>query len=145
MNESASKRSVELFESGFLCAESVLMAIAENQRIQSDMIPKIASGFCSGISRKGYMCGAVSGAIMGINLAAGRLLPSDSIESCYSLTQKLIDLFERQYGSVICGQLIGCDLGTEDGQRFFLDNQLMERCFQYAEGATTIAISLIND
>ncbi len=143
MSEQAPQRSVELFRSGYFCAESVLLALAESQGIQSDLIPKIATGFCSGISRKGYMCGAVSGAIMGINLVAGRCLPSDSLESCYALTQKMIDLFENQYGSVNCGQLIGCDLDTKDGQRFFLENQLLERCHQYAEGATTIAISLI--
>ena len=143
MSEQAPQRSVELFRSGFYCAESVLLALAESQRIQSDLIPRIATGFCSGVSRKGYMCGAVSGAIMGINLLAGRCSPSDSLESCYALTQKMIDLFEQQYGSVNCGQLIACDLGTEEGQRFFLDNQLMEHCHQYAEGATTIAISIM--
>jgi C_GCAxxG_C_C family probable redox protein len=143
MNGQASQRSLELFKSGYFCAESVLLAIAENQGIQSDLIPKIATGFCSGISRTGGLCGAVSGAIMGINLVAGRSSPSESIEFCYTLTQKLISQFERQYGSVTCGQLIGCDLATEMGQRFFLENNLMERCHQYAEGATRMAISLM--
>ena len=31
MSEQASQRSVELFKSGYFCAESVLSAIAENQ------------------------------------------------------------------------------------------------------------------
>jgi len=143
MSEQASQRSLELFRSGYFCAESVLLAIAENRGIQSDLIPKIATGFCSGISRTGGMCGAVSGAIMGINLVAGRSSPSESIEFSYTLTQKLISLFERQYGSVNCRQLIGCDLATEEGQRYFLENNLMERCLQYAEDATRMAISLI--
>jgi C_GCAxxG_C_C family probable redox protein len=117
MSEQASQRSLELFRSGFFCAESVLLAIAESQGIQSDLIPKIATGFCSGISRTGGMCGAVSGAIMGINLVAGRSSPSESIEPSYDLTRKLISHFERQYGSVNCRQLIGCDLATEAGQQ----------------------------
>ena len=143
MNEQASQRSLELFKSGYFCAESVLLAIAENQGIQSDLIPRIATGFCSGISRTGGMCGAVSGAIMGINLVAGRSSPSESIEFSYTLTQKLISRFERQYGSVNCRQLIGCDLATETGQQYFIENNLMERCLQYAEGATRMALSLI--
>jgi C_GCAxxG_C_C family probable redox protein len=143
MSEQASQRSLELFKSGYFCAESVLLAIAENQGIQSDLIPKIATGFCSGNSRTGGMCGAVSGAIMGINLVAGRSSPSESIEPSYTLTQKMITQFERQYGSVNCRQLIGCDLATETGQQYFMENHLMERCFQYAEGATRMAISLI--
>lgn len=143
MSEQASQRSLELFKSGYFCAESVLSAIAENQGIQSDLIPKIATGFCSGISRTGGMCGAVSGAIMGISLATGRISPSESIEPSYTLTQKLISQFEREYGSVNCRQLIGCDLFTETGQQYFMKNHLMERCLQYAQGATRMAISLI--
>jgi len=143
MSEQASQRSLELFRSGFFCAESVLLAIAESQGIQSDLIPKIATGFCSGISRTGGMCGAVSGAMMGINLVAGRSSPSESTEFSYTLTQKLISRFERQYGSVNCRQLIGCDLATETGQQYFIENNLMERCLQYAEGATRMALSLI--
>jgi C_GCAxxG_C_C family probable redox protein len=145
MNEQASQRSLELFRSGFFCAESVLLAIAEDQGIQSDLIPKIATGFCSGISRTGGMCGAVSGAIMGINLRAGRSLPSESMELSYTLTQKMINHFESQHGSINCSQLIGCDLATEHGQRYFLENNLMERCLQYAQDATRIAISLMGE
>ena len=143
MSEQAPQRSLELFRSGFFCAESVLLAIAESQGIQSDLIPRIATGFCSGISRTGGMCGAVSGAIMGINLVTGRNSPAESLEINYALIQKLISRFESQYGSVICRQLIDCDLATEAGQRYFTDNQLMESCLQYAEGATSMAVSLI--
>ena len=143
MSDQASQRSRELFKSGYFCAESVLLAIAESRGIQSDLIPKIATGFCSGISRTGGMCGAVSGAIMGINLVAGRSSPSESLEPSYALTQKLISQFERQFGSVNCRQLMGCDLATEAGQRTFMENNLMERCYQYAQEATRMAISLM--
>ncbi len=143
MNEQAPQRSIELFKSGFFCAESVLQAVAESQGIQSELIPRIATGFCSGISRTGGMCGVVSGAIMGINLVAGRNSPSESIEVSYSLTQKLISRFEGQYGSSNCCQLIGCDLATETGQRYFMENNLMENCLQFAESATSMAVSLI--
>ncbi len=143
MNAQVSQRSLELFKSGFFCAESVLQAIAESQGIQSDLIPRIATGFCSGISRTGGMCGAVSGGIMGIGLVAGRNSPAESLEPAYSLAQKLIRAFEEQYGSVNCRQLIGCDLATEAGQRYFMENNLTERCWQYAEAATRMASSLI--
>jgi C_GCAxxG_C_C family probable redox protein len=145
MSEQASQRSLELFRLGFFCAESVLLAIAENQGIQSDLIPRIATGFCSGISRTGGMCGAVSGAIMGINLEVGRNSPDQSIEFSYSLTQKLISSFENQYGSANCHDLIGCDLATEAGQRYFVENHLMERCLQCAADATSMAVSLIDE
>ena len=143
MSEQAPQRSRDLFRSGFFCAESVLLAIAESQGIHSDLIPRIATGFCSGVSRSGGMCGAVSGAIMGINLVTGRNSPAESLEVNYALIQKLISQFESQYGSVNCRQLIGCDLATEAGQRYFIENHLIESCLQYAEGATSMALLLI--
>jgi C_GCAxxG_C_C family probable redox protein len=145
MSEQAPQRSRELFQSGLFCAESVLQAIAESQGIRSDLIPRIATGFCSGISRTGGMCGAVSGAIMGINLVTGRNSPTESLEVNYALIQKLIIRFESQYGSINCLQLLGCDLATEAGQRYFMENHLMGSCLKYAEGATSMALSLIDD
>jgi C_GCAxxG_C_C family probable redox protein len=145
MNEQAPQRSMELFKSGFFCAESVLLAIAESQGIQSDLIPRIATGFCSGVSRTGGMCGAVSGAIMGINLVAGRNAPDESIELSYTLTQELINRFEKQNGSVNCRQLMGCDLATEAGQQYFVEYNLMNSCLKYAEEATRMAFSLISE
>jgi C_GCAxxG_C_C family probable redox protein len=143
MNDEVSQRSRELFEMGYYCAESVLLAVAESKGIQSDLIPRIATGFCSGISCTGGMCGAVSGAIMGINLMAGRSLPEESTEPCYSLTQQLISRFEKQHGSVNCRQLIGCDLATEEGQRTYEENHLIERCQQYVGDATSMVMSLV--
>jgi C_GCAxxG_C_C family probable redox protein len=143
MSEQVSQRSQELFEMGYHCAESVLLAVAESKGIQSDLIPRIATGFCGGISRTGGMCGAVSGAIMGINLVAGRNSPAGSVEPSYSLTQQLISRFEKQHGSTNCRQLINCDLATEEGQRTFKENHLIERCQQYVGDATSMVMSLL--
>ncbi len=80
---------------------------------------------------------------MGIGLIVGRDSPAESVEPAYTLAKKLISTFEKQYGSVNCRQLIGCDLATESGQRHFMENNLMESCLQYAEGATSMVLALI--
>jgi len=143
MPDIVSERSGELFDSGFYCAESVLLAISESNGIQSDLIPKIASGFCNGISRTCGMCGAVSGAIMGISLICGRNTPEESVENNYAFVQELLNEFKNKFGSVNCKELIGCDLNTEEGQEFFESNKLIEKCRQYTIGATEIAQSLV--
>ena len=145
MSEQAPKRSRELFGSGYYCAESVLQALAESQGIHSDLIPRIATGLCSGISRTGGMCGAVSGALLGISLVAGRNSPDGSVEHCYTLTQEFINRFEKKYGSINCQQLTGCNLATEAGQQHFMENNLMESCLNYTEEATRMAFSLITE
>jgi C_GCAxxG_C_C family probable redox protein len=119
--------------------------VAESKNIQSELIPKIATGFCGGISRTCGMCGAVSGAIMAINLFYGRGVPDESVETSYITVRKLIDLFESKFGSTNCKQLIGCDLGTEEGRNTFRSNNLIENCRNYTEEATRMAMSIIEE
>lgn len=143
MNDRAIERSGELFDSGFYCAESVLQAIAESKGIQSELIPKIATGFCSGMSRTSRTCGAVSGAILALGLFFGRSSPEVPVDSCYDQVQKLIRIFEGKFGSTNCGELTGCDLGTEEGQEAFRANNVIERCREFTVEATSMALSLI--
>ena len=143
MIDRAAHRSRELFDSGYYCAESVLLAMAEAKGIQSDLIPKIATGFCSGMSRTGDQCGAVSGAIMGLSLLTGRSSPEESVEDNYVVVRRLMDMFEGRFGSTNCRRLIGCDLSTEEGQETFRANNLVKDCKRYTEEATRMAISLM--
>ncbi len=119
--------------------------MTESKGIQSDLIPKIATGFCSGVSRTCGMCGAVSGAIMALNLSYGRNMSSESHETSYIAIRKLLDMFESRFGSTNCKQLLGCDLGTEEGQNTFKSNNLIEQCRNYVEEATRMAMLIIEE
>ena len=143
MTDKASDRSRELFESGLYCAESVLLAIAEAKNIKSDLIPKIATGFCSGVSRTLNLCGALSGGIMSISLFTGRNSPEESVEPNYTLIQELVSRFREKYGSSNCYELIQCNLNTAEGQKKFVENNLDVECTQFTEEATRIAFELI--
>jgi C_GCAxxG_C_C family probable redox protein len=141
MNDTAvANRSRQLFESGFYCAESVLLAVAESQGIKSDLIPKIATGFCGGIARTSGLCGAVTGAIMAINLSTGRTSPEQSVKDSYLAVQKLLKTFEAKYGSTNCRQLLGCDLATPEGQQRFKENHLAEKCKVFTAEAARMAV-----
>ena len=145
MKEQAAKKSREIFSSGFYCAESVLSAVAESLAIQSDLIPRIATGFCSGMARTGSQCGAVSGAMLALGLATGRRAPTESVEPTYALTRELLGRFQEQFGTTNCRALLGCDVGTPEGQQTFRDKHLVEHCLNYVEAATQIALSLLEE
>ena len=132
MSEETAKRSRDLFDSGYYCAESVLLAIAESRGIQSELIPRIATGFCSGISRTCGMCGAVIGALMAINMVTGRNSPHESVEGNYTLCRKMIISFQKRFGSANCRELTGCDLGTGEGQKMFREQKHIEKCRDYS-------------
>jgi C_GCAxxG_C_C family probable redox protein len=120
----------------------VLLAVAESQGIESDLLPKIATGFCSGLARTGGLCGALSGGIMAINLLTGRSEPGASVDENYALVGALIDQYEGKFGSINCKELTGVDLGTGEGQAKFREKNQIANCLNYAEEITRMVLSL---
>jgi hypothetical protein len=51
--------------------------------------------------------------------------------------------FEKRFGSINCRELIGCDLGADEGQEFFRANNLREQCGRYVEEVTRMAMQLM--
>jgi len=117
--EAVAKRSQGLFDSGMYCAESVLQAVAEAYGMMDPLIPKIATGFCGGISRTSGICGALAGGIMALGLLTGRSSPQDSKDCCYALTHNFVHRFRERFGSTQCTDLLGCDISTADGAASF--------------------------
>ena len=138
------QRSEELFQRGFCCAESVLLAIAESRGIQSELIPKIATGLCGGIAKTGGICGAVSGGVLAINMLAGRNSAAQSPEANVWLVRAFLSEYETKFGTTNCEQLIGYRLDTPEGQRFFKENKLREKkCRMFTKEAAGMAIGIL--
>ncbi|HEX9933912.1 MAG TPA: arsenic resistance N-acetyltransferase ArsN2 [bacterium] len=135
MEASVVARSLELFESQFRCAESVLIAVTESRGVKDACIPRIATGFCSGLARTGGLCGAVAGSILAMNWFTGRSRGGESTDLNYDLVQHAIRNFMDKFGSVDCRTLIGCDLATEEGRMVFKANALIEKCREYVAEA----------
>lgn len=142
--QTSGQHAEQLFASGFFCAESSLLALAKAQGIESDLLPRIATAFCSGVSRSCGACGALTGAIMGVSLSLGRTSPADSVHATYRATQTLISKFESEFGSGNCQALLGCDLGTPEGQSKFREKQLGKKCAHYTRRATEIATEILH-
>jgi C_GCAxxG_C_C family probable redox protein len=137
------KSAEESFAGGLYCAESVVLALAKSQGIASELLPKIATAFCGGMSRSCGTCGALAGAVMGVGLALGRSQGGESALPAYRATQRLITQFEHEFGARDCHDLLGCDLGTSEGQAKFRDEGLAERCVNYTGRAAEMAALII--
>jgi C_GCAxxG_C_C family probable redox protein len=143
MTEATVRRSKELFESGFYCAESVLMAVAESRGASCKLIPRIATGFSSGLARTGGLCGAVGGAILALGLAAGRDAAEEPVDPTYDLVREVLGAFESKFGSTTCLRLTGYDLGTDEGQRRFRETNRRETCTEYVGEATRLTLEAL--
>jgi C_GCAxxG_C_C family probable redox protein len=123
----------------------VLQAVAEGLGIQSELIPKIATGLCGGISRSGNICGAVSAGVLGISLCHGRTQGGQSPEETIRHVRVFLKAFEERFGSTNCERLMGCRLDTAEGQQFFKEHNLREKCAGYTRDAARLASQVIEE
>jgi C_GCAxxG_C_C family probable redox protein len=132
-------------EGGLFCAESVLAALADEEGIVSPLIPRIATGFCSGIARTSDICGAVSGAVMALGLVFGRDNENQSHEIVYQKVQQFLKAFKDRFTSINCFELTGCNFNTVEGHQIFYQNGVIEKCRQYTGIAAGLAAKIIAD
>ena len=112
-----SEIAVKNFEKGFNCSQAVFSVFAEDFGLDEKLSQKIASGFGGGIARGGDICGAVTGAIMALGLKYFSL--EADIQQSKMEVYKMVDDFKKRFikrhSSIVCRELLGCDISTVKG------------------------------
>lgn len=122
--------AMDMFLKGYNCAQSILYAFSGESGLPDDTALKISSGLGAGMGLKGEVCGAVTGGIMVLGMRHGWVANDDRTakEITYFKTQELMNQFALKHGSCICRDLLnGCDLTTDEGQRFFKENDYLDK------------------
>ena len=129
---SKAETAVKIFES-CNCAQAVLGAYAGDLGIDMDKALQTSVGFGGGMGRLQETCGAVSGAVLVLGLAS-RFKEADGrekINEVYAKTRRFVEEFTKEMGTANCRELLNCDLSSEEGQKFFKDNNLKDKCRSY--------------
>ena len=129
---SKAEKGAKLFDS-YNCAQSVFTAYAEDFGLEKDKALSVAVGFGGGMGRLQETCGAVTGAIAVLGLASGFKEGDsrDKINEVYAKVRSFVEEFTREKGTVKCRDLLGCDLKTEEGHKYFTEHNLRENCRGY--------------
>ena len=134
-------QAIACFRDDFNCAQSVFSTYAEQFGLDKQTALKVSCPFGGGMARLGATCGAVTGALMVIGLKHGKARPEDDDAKLktYALTREFVERFKAKHGTIVCRELLGCDIGTEEGKRFFDENKYEEtRCAKFVAGAVRI-------
>jgi len=105
------RKALEMFKSGFNCAQAVAGSFNEDLGIDDKVLMKIACGFGGGM-RCGEVCGAVSGAVMVIGLKYGQSDAGDTAAkgNCYKITSEYIEKYKKRNGTILCREILGYDV-----------------------------------
>jgi len=117
------------------CAQAVLAAYAEDYGLDKAKALCVALGFGGGMSRLQEACGAVTGAIMVLGLSSGFKEGDgrDKVNHTYKKVRSFVEDFIAEFGTTNCRKLLGCNLLTDEGQSFFVKNNLKDRCCGYVK------------
>lgn len=142
---SAGQRARALFDGSppLLCAESVFQAVAEALGVCSPLVPRVATGLCSGFSRTDGLCGAYTGGVLGLGLALGRSSGRDDLDATYLPVQLYREFFLERFGHLRCTGICGCRLDTDEGRRNFGPSGAKARCLSVVEAAAAQVLRLL--
>ena len=100
---SRADKAKEYFKAGYTCSQAVALAFADLTEVDEEQLKKLMLPFGGGIGRLRLTFGAVSGmvAILGL-LSSNEATKSD----VYRETQTLCKRFEKENGSLVCGDLL---------------------------------------
>lgn len=130
----------------FLCSQSVLMAYAPQLGIELKDAAKIAAPFGAGMSRMGWTCGAVTGALMVIGMHYGHEVGSDieTKELMYKKVREFLSEFEGRNGSVVCSKLLGRNIRRPNELEAAREDGLFESiCTGFVSDAVEIVEKVI--
>ena len=116
-NPSRADKAVACFREGFACSQAVLSSFAGDFGLDKDMALKLASGFGGGMGRMAQTCGAVTGAYMVIGMKHGATTAQDKAakEHTYLVIREFNERFKARNQSLICKDLLNCDISTPAG------------------------------
>ena len=124
------KKAVEMYRNTeFNCAQSVLVPFAPQLGMDEGTAMRVACGLGSGMGRSGNICGAISGGMLVLGLKYGMTDP-DSPEDKKLTYQKVCELLDKVIAKqkfTNCTDLMGVDIGTEEGLQEAKDKDLSNK------------------
>ena len=140
--------SVFSFNNGFNCCQSVLLAYCQEFGLDSQVASRLSTGFGGGMGRMAGVCGAVTGAFMVLGLKYGRVKAEDneSREKTYMLVKEFAGKFKARNDSIICKDILECDISTRQGLRIAREKALFSKvCPKFVQDAAEILEEMLRD
>ena len=112
------EEAIECFCRGAACSQAIVGAYGPSFGLPREQAMKLAAGFAGGM-RMAQTCGAATGAFMVLGLRFGGpdCDQRDRREDVYAAIRQFTVRFHERNHTLICKDLLGCDISTPEGSR----------------------------
>jgi C_GCAxxG_C_C family probable redox protein len=134
--------------SGMTCSQAVLSTFGPAYGLGRTESLRIALAFGGGMARMGLTCGAVTGAFMALSLkhTMGDEPGMQKKDNTYAAVRKFSEKFKTRNGSLLCKDLLGCDLSTPEGSKKASEtNAIKTKCPKYVKDAAEILKEMLKE
>jgi len=117
----------------------------QEKKLYFEQAPIVAAGFGGGISRRGEMCGALTGAIMAIGVIQGQIYndPGEHRKFTYESVGEFVEKFNEIHGTPICNELVGYDIRDPEQRQKASDEGIFSNiCPKFVEDAVKIILEM---
>ncbi len=113
------EKAVNLFESGYNCSQSIVLAFKDILPLEEETLKSISSSFGGGVSRLREVCGCISGMGIVFGLLYGNYDVNNVEEKAkhYELIQKLALKFKETMKSYRCYELLNLEEKPSDPKK----------------------------
>ena len=120
------ENAISLFKKGFRCSQAILSTYATQFGLGQELALRLASPFGGGMGSLGNTCGAVTGAIMVLGLKYGHSKVGElkKKEKANQITKDFVEKFKSRNGSIMCKELLNCDISTPEGRNKAIEEKL---------------------
>ena len=121
------KKAVACFKEGFSCSQAILSTYSPELGIDRKTALKVSGSFGGGMAGMADTCGCVTGAFMVIGLKYGKTQAKaeQAKKKTYGLVKDFCTKFKARNKSIVCRELLGCDISTPEGRKHFKDKKLI--------------------
>ncbi|MCQ2350445.1 MAG: C-GCAxxG-C-C family protein [Paludibacteraceae bacterium] len=106
--EDTIKLALDYFNQGYACSQSVLLAFADQCKLDPTLAKRISGTFGGGMGRLRQKCGALTGGFMVLGILKGYDKPDDmdGKMASYKLVRELNRRVEEKFGTTQCNELL---------------------------------------
>jgi C_GCAxxG_C_C family probable redox protein len=110
--------AVNCFCRGAACSQAIVGTYGPSVGLPREQGLKLASGFAGGM-RLAQTCGAVTGAflVLGLRHAGPDCDQRDGRSDVYAAILEFTHKFQQRNNTVVCKELLGCDISTAEGMQ----------------------------